>query len=256
MSVVVVAQNRSVASVDKADTTLLRESMERDTLIKHFRVVRTGDANYSIFYSINLSRLNTHPAENSTELKDLDDFFSSLAADTMRKVQSITITGYSSPDGPHIFNERLAKSRMADFVAYAERNYNPSEEYNIQRNYVAEDWESCRKMVESLDTPDKQRVLEILAMNITQDEKEAHLKRMPEVWEYMTSNILPHLRRVDVAVRYCESSEFERRIVVAPPKPAPAPKPEPKPEVKSASECDCVVVDEGITGIIVETSYE
>ena len=256
ISTVATAQNNT--SQVQTDTTLVSERVEGDTRIKLYRIERSGDSDYSLHYSINNSSLNTGLGNNSEELSDMDKFISSLTTDTMRTIRSIVVTGYSSPDGPHTLNERLAKMRMNNFLNYADKRYNLSSKFNLQRNYVAEDWDECRNMVESSNIPHKDSVLNIISQNITPALKEQHLKQMPEVWEYMATNILPPLRRVVVQVAYVEDSTFEQRIAITPPKPAPAPAPAPKAVAESkstTSPCDCLVVDEEITGIMVATPY-
>ena len=59
----------------------------------------------------------------------------------------MTITGYSSPDGPLKFNEALAAKRAGDFKAYVDRKYDFSKKYKVTVNSVAEDWETCRALV-------------------------------------------------------------------------------------------------------------
>ena len=110
-------------------------------------------------------------------------------------------------------------------------------------NAVAEDWEMCRALVAKSEVPDKQSVLDILDGSRSPDAKELALKKMPSAWNYMKKNILPPLRRVELTINYGEGSVVEQRTMIPRPKPAPQPVCEP---------CGCEVIDESITGIIVE----
>lgn len=110
-------------------------------------------------------------------------------------------------------------------------------------NAVAEDWEMCRALVAKSEVPDKQSVLDILDGSRSSDAKELALKKMPSAWNYMKKNILPPLRRVELTINYGEGSVVEQRTMIPRPKPAPQPVCEP---------CGCGVIDESITGIIVE----
>ena len=110
-------------------------------------------------------------------------------------------------------------------------------------NAVAEDWEMCRALVAKSEVPDKQSVLDILDGSRSSDAKELALKKMPSAWNYMKKNILPPLRRVELTINYGEGSVVEQRTMIPRPKPAPQPVCEP---------CGCEVIDESITGIIVE----
>lgn len=203
-----------------------------------------GDADYTVRYQINLAKLAPALDNNTSQLDRLGYFFDRLMRDTTMRVKSITITGYSSPDGPVAFNEALAKKRAQDFRNYVDQKYDLSSRYNVTLNSVAEDWEMCRALVAQSDIPDKQTVLNIIDSSRPIESKEQALKKLPPAWNYMKRNILPPLRRVEMAIDYGEGTvvELRRRIV----RPAPAPAPKPK------ERCCCVVVDDSATGIIVE----
>ncbi len=241
------AQLRSATPAPKTDTVLLSETVDGNYHVRRYRVERTGDADYSVLYQINLSKLTPKLGSNTRQLDDLDSFVQSLVRDTLKQVRRIVITGYSSPDGPLALNQRLAKARMQDFLNYVNAKYDLSKRFDVKGSWVAEDWESCRILVDqSAAMPDRERVLAIIDGPGSSADKEARLKRMPAVWNYMKKNILPPLRRVEAEVIYGAGTIFEQRIYVAPPAPAPAPAPPTK------SDCDCLVVDENISGIIVE----
>lgn len=226
-----------------ADTVMLSETTDGDYLVRRFIVKRPGDTDYSVRYQINLAKLSSTLDGNSRELGDLDDFVGNLMKDTLMRVKSVEITGYSSPDGPLKFNETLARNRAQDFKNYVDRKYGFSNKYDVTVNAVAEDWEMCRSLVAKSEVPDKQSVLDILDGSRSPDAKELALKKMPSAWNYMKKNILPPLRRVELTINYGEGSVVEQRTMIPRPKPAPQPVCEP---------CGCEVIDESITGIIVE----
>jgi len=236
---------RSATPAPKTDTVLLSETVDGNYRVRRYRVERAGDADYSVLYQINVSKLAPKLGSNPRELDDLDRFVRSLVLDTLKQVRRVVITGYSSPDGPLALNQRLAKARMQDFLNYVNTKYDFSKRFDVKSSWVAEDWESCRILVDqSSSMPEREQVLAIIDGPDSGAEKQARLKRMPAVWNYMKKNILPPLRRVEVEVQYGSGVFVEQRIYVAPPTPAPAPQPK--------SDCDCLVVDENISGIIVE----
>lgn len=233
----------------RADTVLLSETTDGDYVVRKYRVTRTGDSDYSIRYLINLASLNTSLNGNSKELSDLNAFLSEVMRDTMMHVNSVTITGYSSPDGPHALNERLARNRAQDFKNYVDKKYNFSHKFNVRTNSVAEDWEMARIMVEQSSIPDKAAVLRIIDGSDNMQQKEMRLKRMPAAWDYMKKNILPPLRRVEMVMNYGEGAIVERRMLVE--KPAPEPQPVVEPQCPPCP-CPEMIIDEQINGIIVE----
>ena len=237
------AQTKSAMSASKADTVLLSESTDGNYMVRRYMVKNQNDADYSIRYQINMAKLSSVLDGNSKELNDLNAFVENLMKDSLLKVKWVGITGYSSPDGPDKFNETLAKNRAQDFKNYVDKKYKFSSKYNVKVNWVADDWEMCRALVNQWPVPDKQKVLAVIDGKWTSAEKEAALKKMPASWDYMKKNILPPLRRVELTINYGEGSVFEQRTMIR--------KPAPKPEPKAAEPC-CVVVDESISGIIVE----
>lgn len=160
-----------------ADTVMLSETTDGDYLVRRFIVKRPGDTDYSVRYQINLAKLSSTLDGNSRELGDLDDFVGNLMKDTLMRVKSVEITGYSSPDGPLKFNETLARNRAQDFKNYVDRKYGFSNKYDVTVNAVAEDWEMCRSLVAKSEVPDKQSVLDILDGSRSPDAKELALKR-------------------------------------------------------------------------------
>lgn len=230
---------KSAAPTPGADSVLLSETTEGDYIVRRYLVRSSGDADFTMHYRISLATLDTSLGGNPKQLGDLNAFLSGLVGDTLRKVQSVTITGYSSPDGPVQLNEKLAAQRAQDFKAYADSKYGLSKRYTVRVNSVAEDWKMCRTLVAQSQIPDRTAVLQIIDGTQTPEQKELALEKLPAAWNYMKANILPPLRRVEVMIAYADGNIVEQRTLK--PKPAPAPAPE-----------TYEVVDETITGVIVE----
>lgn len=237
----------------KLDTLLLSDKVEGNTRILRYRVEDSADADYAVLYRINLSQLSSQLGNNATELSDLDQFIGSLANDTLKQVRLVSITGYASPDGPEAFNKRLAQARTTNFLDYANRKYNFQKRFRVDSSSRAEDWTACQSIVSSSQIPDKEEVMHILKSDLSHQEKEVALKKLPEAWEYLRTRILPPMRRVEVVVNYGQGRIFEQHIALAPPAPKPQPKPAaPTPSASAQKKCPCIVVDEGISGWIVE----
>ena len=241
------AQVRSAAPAPAADTVLLSETTDGDYIVRRFLVKSRNDTDYSVRYRINLATLNAALSGNPQELDELNAFVGDLAKDTLKRVSAVTITGYSSPDGPVKFNEALAARRANDFKAYVDKKYGFSKKYKVTVNSVAEDWEMCRTLVAQSSMADKQAVLSILDGRQSPDQKELTLKKMTSAWDYMKANILPPLRRVELTIDYKVNSIVEQRTLIPKPKPAPQPAQPAEPYV---------VVDEQVSGIIVEMPNE
>ena len=241
------AQTKSAVPAPAADTVMLSETTDGNYMVRRFIVKSQDDVDYSIRYQINLATLNATLNGNPKELDQLDMFVSGLMKDTLKNVRFVTITGYSSPDGPMKFNEMLAAKRANDLKAYVDKKYGFSKKYKVMVNSVAEDWEMCRALVAQSSIPDKQAVLNIIDNSQSPDQKEMALKQMPNAWDYMKKNILPPLRHVDLTINYGAGNIVEQRTMIPKPKATPEPQPAEQPYV---------VVDDTVTGIIVEMPNE
>ncbi len=233
--------------MQRVDSLLLDERMEGDYRVQRYRVEQSDEADYTVRYRINLSKLNQKLGDNAAQLQELEHFFSTLTGDTLRKVQLISITGYASPDGPQAFNDRLARARTTDFTRYGDQKYHFSDRYRLETRSVAEDWEGLRHSVQHSSMPNREAVLKILDGTASHEEKERQLKEMPAAWEYLKTDILPELRRVEVVINYAQGAIVTHRTLAVSPRPAPR-------ELSRVDPCDpcaCDLVDEEITGIII-----
>lgn len=238
------------------DSLLLSETIQGDTRLQRYRVAQRAERVYRLLYRINGDKLLKGFDANSSELQELDRLLQQPLSDSTSRLVKISVTGYSSPDGPHTFNVWLAKARTTHLLPCIEQKLRPEQRHLVEHHSVAEDWASCRPMVAQATLADRDAVLRIIDdATLSHDQKEAKLKELPAAWEYLKREVLPHLRRVEVVVTCDQDRLVEVRTPIVPPKPA-APKPEPEPEPQPQSPGDpcgeCEVVDESITGFIVE----
>ena len=201
------------------DTIVLATYQEDDYLVKRYVVNLPNDrmSDYSVRYSINVSHLQPDLDENSEALTALTRFIEQTMADTTARISSVAITGYASPDGPYALNERLSTQRAQDFKRYMDSKFDLSSRYSVTTQGVAEDWDNCRAMIEASNSiPHKDSVMRIINSTVSHNTKELQLKKMPEVWNFMRTNILPPLRRVDIEIHYAKGTIVEERTLIEP----------------------------------------
>ena len=227
---------------------LLSETTDGDYLVRRYMIHNSGDSGYTVRYQINLAKLAPALDNNTHQLDRLGSFVDQLMRDTLMHIKAVTVTGYSSPDGPVAFNEALANKRARDFKQYLDRQYNFSSHYDVALRAVAEDWEMCRALVVQSDIPNKQSVLDVIDSSRAIEAKEQALKQLPASWNYMKQHILPPLRRVELSIDYGGGDIVEVRTRI--------PRPEPVAivvEEQTMPCCDCCcVVDEAVSGMLVE----
>ena len=235
----------------QADTVLLSETRQADSLIRRYQVNSMGEGEIQLHYRINLSTLNKSYMDNNEELVRLGDFMQQLTSDSLHHLKRVVVKGFASPDGPTALNERLAKARMNDAVAYLKGHYSSLSNFPIEASWEVNPWQEVVSALEQSGLEGREEAIRVVTSSMSDAEKQQHLHRMAQVWEFLRTQALPKLRYVDL-IFHCERVDyFETRSYVAPPKPTP--KPEPTPSAKKSEPCNrCPVVEEGITGIIVE----
>ena len=151
---------------------------------------------FRIFYPVNESDIHEDYMDNANQLQSIRKHL-----EKSRKIDSITIYSYASPDGPYRLNKRLATERGKTAREYllscmpAGRSLSES---MIVLNPTVENWEGLRNLVYyQYGLDDKKEVLDILDRNdITDGRRKVLLKRLNngKSWQYIIGNLMPQLR--------------------------------------------------------------
>lgn len=242
------AEAQTEQHIAPSDSTLLSETVEGNYLVRRYKITSHDDeAQFSLKYSIDASKLPSLTTGNVTEMAELDDMMARIKQNPEMKISRIEITGYASPDGNPTSNERLALSRAEQFRSIVESRYTlPAS--NIQIKADAEQWQACDAAVKGSSIADKEKVLTILNSPVADASKEQQLKAVPAAWSVMRQQILPPMRRVEMDVYYTTDRIVEVRTFIEKPMPQPAPQ-----VVQRACPCEGFVDDETI-GIVVDMS--
>lgn len=215
-------------TLTQPDSVLVSQSVEGNEEVRHYRVITPKEADYEMHYAISSVALNQAMGSNAEELKELSNLMNHVR-DTLNSVEQIHIMGYASPDGPEAMNSSLANHRAKNFKQYVVKRFALPKECNVVLGGSIAPWSDVREKLAQSSIAGRDEALKILDSSHTPAEKQAALKKMPEVWQFLAREALPPLRRVEVDVKYREGELVEKRVAVAP-KPAPAPTPKPTPE--------------------------
>jgi len=141
---------------------------------------------------------------NDRELQKLDAFIRQVFRDSLIYVDSIRLTGYCSIEGSFTANERLAKNRALGFKTYLDNEYDLSRRYPIRVNWIAEDWEMLRQLVEDSDMRYRSEVIDLIDhVDVFQGREKKLMDLKGGVpYKYMLKNFFPALRRVEITVNY------------------------------------------------------
>jgi len=139
---------------------------------------------------------------NQAELDKIHATIDSVKADADVTITQVLLRGYSSPDGKHASNEKLAMLRTQAIKEYISTLDSLDEKVFVSEA-VAENWEGLRKAVAESDIYGKDKILSIIDSDITPDAKEAKIKSAyPKQWAALSKDVFPLLRRTDYRVSY------------------------------------------------------
>jgi tetratricopeptide (TPR) repeat protein len=164
----------------------------------------------SIYFPIDKDKFNPNfkMAKLFDNKKQIEALKLLLKSDKNWTVKGISINAYASPDGELSRNENLSKGREESSFAYFKKElkklgFMEANDSNLSRGFsLSEDWAGYAKAIEGSNHPDKAAVLSIINSGISNDEKEARIKKdFRKFYDATKNTILPTLRRSELVVK-------------------------------------------------------
>lgn len=113
-----------------------------------------------------------------------------------KKITSIEVASFASPDGPTDLNEKLAGERekaTVDFLNKSIKDANLATA--VDAHFTAEDWEGFQQLVSASSMQDKELIIRVLSMYQDPEKREQEIKNLSAVYKNLADEILPKLRR-------------------------------------------------------------
>jgi len=205
-------QRTDCQRVDAQMVTVAQSARQVEMPVTHHVAVRRGTVvdQMSIVFPIN--RAEIHP-ELSDNQRELDKIGRSLT-DGEKEINSLTIKGHASPEGPYKFNDRLAQQRTDSLGSYISRNYHLNRE-KIKTDHEAEDWEGLIAFITKATTDQLPHRDELLAIakrdDLTPDRKEFLMRgKYPKDFHYLLEHCMPNLRHSDYRIDYLRKEYVEQ----------------------------------------------
>lgn len=179
---------------EKSDTASVPEEIIRSE-------VRRLDA--SLSFKPGSVELTASYGQNSKELAGLCNDLNALLADRNVTLQSVEVTGYSSPDGNTSKNEELATGRALRLCRYLGKEMRLPENIFVVRQ-SQEDWDGLKRAVSEARKPYAMRVMALLDSLSQPDARRKALGSLDKgkVWKDMENTLFAGLRRIQVNVVY------------------------------------------------------
>lgn len=166
-------------------------------------VVRELTAFFS--FPVNKSVLDMTFERNMYEWDRVVNYIKEIESVESGRIATIELTGYASPEGPYLHNEKLAADRAK---AVAERllrttglNLNPEQ---IITNSVAEDWDGLVSMMQNTGFAYKNQVVGIIERYGIFDGREKQLMLLDggRIYRMLLKDYFPQLRRTEFRITY------------------------------------------------------
>lgn len=183
-----------------AVSAIWREEVDRSALMETM-TFRTGSTTLEAWFM-----------NNADVFKKLDRSLTDTAV--LERLDHISVTAASSPDGNTANNEKLALARAQHTKGYFERKYPHIAPEKIIPFSVGEEWSGLRRLVaEDLRTPDRAEVLALLD-NVPDEYMRDTLRTIGggRAWRYITAELFPRLRGAVAVTLHFWDSAAERRI--------------------------------------------
>jgi Flp pilus assembly protein TadD len=143
---------------------------------------------------------------NDDDMKQLFEDIKAKATDSTFNFKSLAVEAYASPDGELSLNENLADNRAKAAASRVERELKrrkvegATEEGFTATTGKGEDWAGFKTAMEASEIADKELIIRVLQMYQDPAKREAEIKNLAETYLEVKDQILPDLRRAQIAL--------------------------------------------------------
>ena len=156
---------------------------------------------YTIFFETNHSDIDSTFKDNGKTLRQMRADISATLNVGGAIPDSLLILSTASPDGRWIYNKQLARHRAQKTSRFLLDMFPGFSESHIQVQYLEEDWSGLRQIIKANpDFPQRDQMLQIIDSQISEDSKEAELRKCAEGWMRLTDEYMYVLRNSSVTL--------------------------------------------------------
>lgn len=195
--------NYDFATLDYAPRQFKETKLDMVVPVDNGPKTRNVSGKAYVNFPVNRTEIFPDYMNNPAELKKILNSIDEVKNNKDVTVNSISLTGYASPEGPWKNNVRLAAGRTEAVKEYVRKMYTfPKNIYHT--NSVPEDWQGLRDYVATSALPDRDAILSLIDdKSIPEEDRNDVLRsRFPIAYESLLKNIYPSLRHTDYLISY------------------------------------------------------
>jgi tetratricopeptide (TPR) repeat protein/flavodoxin len=182
-------------------TPILGVQREKNTTGKYdpnidpFQRIVPDEYTADIKYLINKADIRKEELTKE-EIARLNEYNAAAAKDPRKKLKSMEISSYASPDGTLDYNTKLAEKRQDASSKFLTKELKKSEvEAEFKTKFTPEDWDGFKEMMGKSNIQDKELILRVLSMYTDPEVREREIKNLSGAFVSVAEQILPQLRR-------------------------------------------------------------
>ena len=167
---------------------------------KYQRIVpETTEADINYLIQSSVIRNSELRAE---DVKALKAYLKATQADDRKEFTGVEVSSYASPDGAEDLNTKVSNSRGKKGDSFIQRELKRAKVDGVEvvSETTPEDWEGFQKAVAASDIQDKELILRVLSMYNDPEKREAEIKNIAAAYKELAEEVLPQLRRSQIAV--------------------------------------------------------
>ena len=155
----------------------------------------------NIMFLIQQANIRTNQLSKA---KDFKNQVQSIKDAVNKRISSVEVSAYASPDGGVELNTGLAKNREKNTEALINREFKKGDlaDVVVDGKYTAQDWEGFKELVSKSNIQDKNLILRVLSMYPDPEKREQEIKNISSVYSTLAKDILPELRRARLILNY------------------------------------------------------
>jgi Flp pilus assembly protein TadD len=173
----------------------------------NFQRVLSFEKEAVVNYSYNKSNVASKELKDD-DVKAMRDFIGECADADSLVITGTNVEAYASPEGEISLNENLAQERAESANAIVSKAMSKAKidvenpDAFFMNSPKGEDWEGFKEMMEASSIEDKHLILRVLEMYTDKTKREDEIKNIAKTYKEIEKDILPQLRRSQVALKY------------------------------------------------------
>ena len=182
-------------------TPLIGVQREKNTTGKYdpnidvFQRIIADSYTADIKYLINKADLRKEELTKA-EIAKLNEYNKEAGKDPRKKIKSMEVSSYASPDGSLDLNTKLAEKRQEASSKFLTKELKQDEvEAEFKTKFTPEDWDGFKELMSKSNIQDKELILRVLSMYTDPEVREREIKNLSSAFVDVAAQILPQLRR-------------------------------------------------------------